>query len=506
MKNKILKRALCLLCCFSLTLGAFLYRPSKAEASFLSGTAALGCAVLISTIIGTTADMAFDDVVTENIGNVIDPFVQEFVDFAGGVYENVNEVYSTIAGSANPLAGGVLALSDEAGVLIARFINWLQTEKGLEAGGASVDIGVDTSFAIYNGFRLPNIDSVWVGQTDAYPYAFVVYGNTLFLTDGLAYVKNGKLLWSSNVSYIYYDLRSQSYWYEYLHSTSNSDSVILSDASKLVWASFDVLDDSGAVFMSYSIPAPVYDDSAQLVPKSEFQSIPNEIPAGQALTVNTGLTDLSFADEQAAADSIFSAALAGTLSPTVAVEDTATDVPGTDTETGTDTDNSILSWTKKIWQTVTDLPGAIASEIASAISGVLETIFAPDAALVNEMTTAFSAKFGFVDTLKQIGDDLFGMTPDTQPPVVYIHLEDAEGKYTYGGTVKALDMTWYQRYKADVDRIFGGFLWIAYLWLLFRRAPDILAGAGLVLADNSYIDTVQGENGEKWMFRRSKHL
>lgn len=68
------------------------------------------------------------------------------------------------------------------------------------------------------------------------------------------------------------------------------------------------------------------------------------------------------------------------------------------------------------------------------------------------------------------------MTPDSEPPVIWIHLDKAEGKYSYGGKVKALDMSWYQRYKADMDKLISGFLWLGFLWLLFKRAASIIQG------------------------------
>lgn len=129
-----------------------------------------------------------------------------------------------------------------------------------------------------------------------------------------------------------------------------------------------------------------------------------------------------------------------------------------------------------IYNKVVDIPDAI----TAGISGALEKLFAPDAVLLGEMSDTFQGKFGFLTTLKQVGNDLFGMTADTEPPVIWVHLEDAEGRYTYGDKQKILDLSWYQRYKADVDKLISGFLWIAFLWLLFKRAPDIISGSGMI--------------------------
>ena len=102
--------------------------------------------------------------------------------------------------------------------------------------------------------------------------------------------------------------------------------------------------------------------------------------------------------------------------------------------------------------------------------------------MITEITDTFKGKFGFLPVLKQFGDDLFGMTAETEPPVIWIHLENAESKYgyDYGGKTKALDLTWYQKYKANVDTIVSGFLWLAFLWLLFKRASSIIQGGEMV--------------------------
>ena len=98
--------------------------------------------------------------------------------------------------------------------------------------------------------------------------------------------------------------------------------------------------------------------------------------------------------------------------------------------------------------------------------------------MITEIRDTFKGKFGFLPVLKQFGDDLFGMTAETEPPVIWVHLENAESKfgYNYGDKQKIFDMTWYQKYKASVDGLLSGFLWLGYLWLLFKRAPSILNG------------------------------
>lgn len=52
----------------------------------------------------------------------------------------------------------------------------------------------------------------------------------------------------------------------------------------------------------------------------------------------------------------------------------------------------------------------------------------------------------------------------------------------------AIDMSWYAPYKSRVDALISGFLWIGYLWLLFKRAPGIVRGAAMIEETNYKIE------------------
>ena len=84
---------------------------------------------------------------------------------------------------------------------------------------------------------------------------------------------------------------------------------------------------------------------------------------------------------------------------------------------------TLWGWLQSIIDAITALPAAIAEKIGA--------LFKPDEALLTEITDTFKGKFGFFSTLKQFGNDLFGMTPETEPPVIWVHLENAESKFGY---------------------------------------------------------------------------
>lgn len=165
--------------------------------------------------------------------------------------------------------------------------------------------------------------------------------------------------------------------------------------------------------------------------------------------------------------------------------------PGTQPDTkpsinpGTDTEGlGLFGWLKRIWESIIALP----AQISEAFNNLLQTLFVPDPAVVQEIATTFTDKFPFLPALNRMGTDLFGMTADSEPPVIWIHLEDAEGKYTYGDKTKVLDMSFYQRYKADADKLISGFLWLGFLWLLFKRASGIIQGNEMLTEYTDAID------------------
>lgn len=61
--------------------------------------------------------------------------------------------------------------------------------------------------------------------------------------------------------------------------------------------------------------------------------------------------------------------------------------------------------------------------------------------------------------------------------------------YNYGGQTEVLDLSWYAEYKPTVDAILSGFLWLLFLWGVFKHAPGIIGGGDLM--DNQ-IDKFKG--------------
>ena len=85
--------------------------------------------------------------------------------------------------------------------------------------------------------------------------------------------------------------------------------------------------------------------------------------------------------------------------------------------------------------------------------------------------------------------DTFGGNPPGAPSIP-LNLGLAQSSYgvDYGGEVEMLDLSWYTPYKSTVDTLISGFMWVAFFWVLFRRAPAIISGAGLAVSRSENID------------------
>lgn len=89
-----------------------------------------------------------------------------------------------------------------------------------------------------------------------------------------------------------------------------------------------------------------------------------------------------------------------------------------------------------------------------------------------------------------------GSTP-TGAPSIPVNLSAAQSYYgaVYGEDMEMLDLSWYTPYKKTVDDLVSGFLWICFIWALFRHAPGVISGAGLTV--NRISDISEGEKGRR---------
>lgn len=120
----------------------------------------------------------------------------------------------------------------------------------------------------------------------------------------------------------------------------------------------------------------------------------------------------------------------------------------------------------------------------------MKELFVPDTESITSKITSIRNKFAFVDEFKTMINDIKAYLLDKESiiPVIRLDLGNAEGKYKYGDTAYILDMTWYLRYKPTVDKIIIAFAYLGFIFLVFKRLPDIIAGTGAITDKTDDLD------------------
>lgn len=490
------KRVLALVCCLSLTLGLFTYRPPEAKA--IVTEASLATSVLWSFMQSAGITFNGTGMNSSSWAEAIEPYLRDFTEWKDSAaesfwhwlgYDGASEFIKALSWSKithpTTMPFPSVVIPPAVAKKMGEFTHWFAEKVGLMAGSKPVTV-VGSSLPKKVADIVNACQSYMMGKPDYFynnsneyfllfkeqaelPYIFYSVDKphhvSLFHSDGTnkLFPEKGYYVISETVTKLsvrqFRSLDTDSW------DSGGSTSKFSSFGD--VYGLF-ICPDGEGVFLSDSSIAvtqpgalsPTFDDKGE---KPTVVAYPNI--NGDLSSINDLLQQIL--DKLAANDLNSSASLEGEAAP---------DVPATD-----------IGWKgtiEKIYQGIIDLPG----RIADAFKTLLEGLFAPDAALMQEIATTFTDKFPFLPVLNRVGNDLFGMTADSEPPVIWVHLEKAEGKYYYGEKQKILDMSFYQRYKADGDKLISGFLWLGFLWLLFKRASAIIQGGEMLTEYSEAID------------------
>ena len=150
----------------------------------------------------------------------------------------------------------------------------------------------------------------------------------------------------------------------------------------------------------------------------------------------------------------------------------------------------VLEWLASIWDAICSIPDLILEGIRA--------IFVPSDDFVTTKVEALRDRFSWIDPILGYGDFIKSQLINPEPPVLYVHLGNAEGSYNYGGTVKFLELTWYERYKSQGDAIISGFLWALFAWRMYVKLPGIINGVAGDVGHISYGESAwQKADGRK---------
>lgn len=95
---------------------------------------------------------------------------------------------------------------------------------------------------------------------------------------------------------------------------------------------------------------------------------------------------------------------------------------------------------------------------------------------INNAVDNVTSRFDFYnDIIKNVEDMSDVITDTTSSPVFYVDV--GENKW-FSGKVKVVDLSWYEPYRELGDNVICIFAYVSFLWNIFIRLPDIIAGAG----------------------------
>ena len=165
----------------------------------------------------------------------------------------------------------------------------------------------------------------------------------------------------------------------------------------------------------------------------------------------------------------------------------------------------IASGAQKVGETITSGVDVISSTLSDILEWIksipgqllsgLEALFVPDMAALADTVLEMRAEYPFFDSILVTGQAIGNaISASSGPPVVYVHLENDEGQFTYGGTVAVLDMSFYERYKSVGDVVISSFMLLAFAWRVFVKLPGIISG---VPGDVQVFQNVAGEDRRK---------
>lgn len=142
-------------------------------------------------------------------------------------------------------------------------------------------------------------------------------------------------------------------------------------------------------------------------------------------------------------------------------------------------DNTVASiQAGTFWETLGETILSPLQWLADHLLSGISSLFFPSQDFLTAKVEALLERFSFlrsiVDSGKAIGESLSGI--DTEPPIIYVELDDSTGKYDYGERAVVLDMRWYADYKPTVDAILSAVFWALFCWRMFIHAPNIISG------------------------------
>lgn len=173
--------------------------------------------------------------------------------------------------------------------------------------------------------------------------------------------------------------------------------------------------------------------------------------------------------------------------------------------------SSLISNITDIYNYITENLSNFFTNLGNTIGGFFDNLwnkivafFTPDTDKIAAQFDSLYDKFSFIQVITTIVSDISNLfSSNPEPPVIKLDLSLNESSLNLGtGKYSILDFNWFERYKPTTDIFISAFLWISFIWLLYKRLPDIVSGVGMVtefsstnFSSSSYRNSIRVSHG-----------
>lgn len=128
----------------------------------------------------------------------------------------------------------------------------------------------------------------------------------------------------------------------------------------------------------------------------------------------------------------------------------------------------------------------LGKKIVDLLGELLQNLFIPSENSLNQFSDIWNSKLGFIDTIKTDINAFKNMFNNINSVPKYVI--DVNSKW-YVGEITVIDFSWYAPFKNYGDIIITAFIYVFFIWRLFKHLPSIISGV------DSGIDVVSSKKG-----------
>lgn len=113
------------------------------------------------------------------------------------------------------------------------------------------------------------------------------------------------------------------------------------------------------------------------------------------------------------------------------------------------------------------------SRISDFFKGLFSSVFVPKEESFLQLTSVFKEKFAFVDSIKIGIDSISNII--SNDITTQKHLSYEVDTPIYQGEL-VIDFNWFDKFKPYTDLFLTGFVYLGFVWRLYKRLPSIISG------------------------------